>query len=533
MSSLYENYNSGNDDNTGIGNTSWRAQTFLVGGTEHTVTSIKLYISKIGSPTGDFLVSVRAVDGSNKPTGSNLTSGTTDVSTLPTSPTQEWREVSLTEYTLEANTTYAVVLNFPNGDGSNYVYWAVTNDPGGYADGKLWFSTDSGSSWSDLAGDGDGLFEVWGNVALNFASINLEKDSSQYAYITDVNQTGLDLNSDFTLECWIKFESLPTGTDGYAFISKWESNKCYSFDYYANSGSPLLRLSVSDNGATAPTVSVSWSPVVDTWYHIAVAYDKSAGEATFYVDGTQQGTTQSGLDISVFVGDVPFIIGQVETIWFFDGLIDEARAWGIKRTLTEINDNKDVELIGTELHLKGYWQFNNDYLDQTSNNNDLTAVNSPVFFSDVPFTGGTTTSSSTSSSTTTTSSSTTTTLDPQEGGLAFGEQNPTEGETEIAWNTFSDGVGGLVDVEGNPLWGKMKLNFNEQGRSNVYSYGNSMLRTYIVTRNRYGTGQGTATSYIRGSTTKFNQDDVLPVWEIYLVPIEKNWKFIQVREVNT
>jgi len=72
---------------------------------------------------------------------------------------------------------------------------------------------------------------------------------------------------------------------------------------------------------------------------------------------------------------------------FFDGLIDEVRVWNDIRSDAEVDDNKLTELVGNEAGLAGYWKLNNDYLDETSNNNDLTAVAAPVFSTDVPFVG--------------------------------------------------------------------------------------------------------------------------------------------------
>ena len=38
-------------------------------------------------------------------------------------------------------------------------------------------------------------------------------------------------------------------------------------------------------------------------------------------------------------------------------------------------------------YANGYWRLENGYLDETSNDNDLTATNSPIFYQDVPFEG--------------------------------------------------------------------------------------------------------------------------------------------------
>jgi hypothetical protein len=59
--------------------------------------------------------------------------------------------------------------------------------------------------------------------------------------------------------------------------------------------------------------------------------------------------------------------------------------WDDIRTADEIRGNMNRELVGNETNLVGYWKFNNNYLDETSNNNDLTASGSPVFSTDYAF----------------------------------------------------------------------------------------------------------------------------------------------------
>jgi len=144
----------------------------------------------------------------------------------------------------------------------------------------------------------------------------------------------------------------------------------------------------------------------------------------------------------------------------------------------------------------------------------------------------TSTTKSTSTSSTTTSSSTTTTL-AISGGIAFGEQNPTEKEVAVSWQTWSDGSGGIPLVSGDQDWGRLALTtLGGQGRSAVYDLYNEDLRKYTVTLNRYGAGMGDATLQIRGSTSSFIQDDVSPDWEDYTIPITRSWRYVQVREVK-
>jgi len=123
---------------------------------------------------------------------------------------------------------------------------------------------------------------------------------------------------------------------------------------------------------------------------------------------------------------------------------------------------------------------------------------------------------------------------PPDDCLVFGEENPTEGEDPISWATWSDGAAGSPTIIGDADWGKLQLVVSEEGRSEVYNYGNSLPRIYTITENFYGTGQGTATLQIRGDTASFNQDDGEPPnWENYTVPITRSWQYVQVREIKS
>lgn len=229
----------------------------------------------------------------------------------------------------------------------------------------------------------------------NTHSIDFEDSSSQYLFITDASQTGLDITGDLTIECWVKLESSPTDGNDFVFAGKngAAGDRQYYFYYHNTSGTFSLRFVNSANGTTSTIGSVNQTLTTGTWYHIACVYTAAAGSVEFFVDGSSIGSAGS-LNTSIFAAAGQF---QISGRWtgaaaeaFVDGLVDDVRIWNDVRTSTEISNNRSVELVGNEANLQGYWKLNNSLLDETANNNDLTDSGSTPFVTDVPFGTGTT-----------------------------------------------------------------------------------------------------------------------------------------------
>lgn len=116
------------------------------------------------------------------------------------------------------------------------------------------------------------------------------------------------------------------------------------------------------------------------------------------------------------------------------------------------------------------------------------------------------------------------------GKKAFGEQNPTQGEDPVSWQTWSDGAAGVPTITGDADWGKLHLPLTgAEGRSAVYDHGSTATRTYTLTENRYGTGASTALLQYRTDTTAFAQDDATPAWTTYTVPFSVSARYVQIR----
>lgn len=162
---LYERYNAGDDGVITTYGASWKAQTFTVGNTganvNHSITSVKLKLYRVGLP-GTITVSIRSVDGDSKPTGGDLTSGTTNGDTLTTNTAGEWREISLISYGLSSDTMYAIVIRAVEGSADNLLRIRIDNSSPTYTGGVRQYSANSGVSWS--LSSSDALFEEYGTI---------------------------------------------------------------------------------------------------------------------------------------------------------------------------------------------------------------------------------------------------------------------------------------------------------------------------------------------------------------------------------
>jgi hypothetical protein len=219
---------------------------------------------------------------------------------------------------------------------------------------------------------------------MNTHSLDLESGSSQYAAANDSASTSITGN--MTIEAWVKFESFSSNT--MTIVGKYHTGSGQqSYIFYYDGVANQIILGISSNGGNVNFGIVAWTPNLGQWYHVSVVYT-TAGTADFYVDTVQQGAQQTGLNTSIFNSTEKMAIGAVGPNGgaggFFDGLIDEVRLWATNRSQANIAADWKQELVGNETNLNGYWKLNNDYLDETANNNDLTASGSPSFSTDVP-----------------------------------------------------------------------------------------------------------------------------------------------------
>lgn len=106
-------------------------------------------------------------------------------------------------------------------------------------------------------------------------------------------------SGDFTIESFVRFDSVPDGATAATIISKWRENKSDQRTFELrkcgpslNGGNIEFRVSTDGTAAGVHTViSQPWEPETDTWYHIAVV--RASGETMLFIDGIMQGVPQT------------------------------------------------------------------------------------------------------------------------------------------------------------------------------------------------------------------------------------------------
>lgn len=222
---------------------------------------------------------------------------------------------------------------------------------------------------------------------------DLERGSDQYLWASDsASLPHSGSGDDISAFAWVKFESVVSWE---TIIQHYlQSGNQRSWSFYHDGSNLNFELSNNGSGTTTSAV-VAWTPSTATWYYIGFTYDVSAGEVKFYVNGSQQGTTQTGKDTSYYASSARLLIGSFydgsASSGSFDGLIEEVGLWKKVLTTGEISDLynsgnglpyydptdiKNNTLLSTSL--VSYWKLESDGTD-SHGSNTLTASGSPSY----------------------------------------------------------------------------------------------------------------------------------------------------------
>lgn len=184
----------------------------------------------------------------------------------------------------------------------------------------------------------------------------------------------------FSFECDVRFDSLPSGTSNYYF-RRWTSN-IDMFLRQLDSSGQKLDMSLYNAAGSFDNFQVSWTPSLNTWYHLAVTWDGSTKEAKFYVDDVQQGTTQTGTNVAQIrdQGDALYLMSESTNSFGLDAKVTNIRMWDDVRSLREIKAHQADHLYDAEdmTNLVGYYPLEEVTTPSFTYNASITIDNTQV-----------------------------------------------------------------------------------------------------------------------------------------------------------
>jgi len=165
MSTLRQNYATGDDLVAPIYGNAWRAQTFTVS-EPHEIDQVDLYLAKLGDPTGSLTVGIYTTSA-----GLPVTSGETAlaekviaVADIAAGPA--WVTFTFTTpRALAADTKYAIVAHGPVGDVENNIGWRLDGTTPTYTGGSTITSANAGVLWTEIPAH-DQLFKEYGGFSV-------------------------------------------------------------------------------------------------------------------------------------------------------------------------------------------------------------------------------------------------------------------------------------------------------------------------------------------------------------------------------
>lgn len=184
-----------------------------------------------------------------------------------------------------------------------------------------------------------------------------------------------------TLETWIKFDSF-TGLTQDLMFNQATSGSFGGWRWYLNSAGTEIHFS-----SESTDKGVSWTPSADTWYHAAVTSDGS-GNVKFYVNGAQQGTTQTGFTNPTYADVQEFHISGGDDVGStgITGNFSLARVWnGEARSEANISGNM-CNVLGATTNLSAEYTLDNVLTDNSGNGLTLTNVSTCTFEAETPST---------------------------------------------------------------------------------------------------------------------------------------------------
>jgi hypothetical protein len=159
-------------------------------------------------------------------------------------------------------------------------------------------------------------------------------------YATQNDATAYAFNT-ITFEAWIK----PTTTDGFRCI--FIKEQAYGLGF--NGGSLMLQC------WNPISATMSFSPVINNWQHIAMVFNSGVSGSAIYLNGVKSTWDISGSVVNQSSANAK--IGYASGMSKFTGKMTYVRIWNVCRTSQEIADNYNKH-ITNHTNLVGLYTMN-------------------------------------------------------------------------------------------------------------------------------------------------------------------------------
>ena len=142
-------------------------------------------------------------------------------------------------------------------------------------------------------------------------------------FIRTPNSTDFDFGGgDFTIDFRIRYSSLNALLEGW--VNKWVgANR--GFEFYRLATGNTIGFDYSTTGANTLSItsSATWTPTLNTWYHVAVV--RNTTNIMFFIDGVKLGVNQNiGTDV-IFAPTAILEVGDIDSAFSVDAWMDEVR----------------------------------------------------------------------------------------------------------------------------------------------------------------------------------------------------------------
>lgn len=208
------------------------------------------------------------------------------------------------------------------------------------------------SYWKLDESSGNAADSVGSNTLTNTASVTyvaalINKGASMnggpYLTITDGSQSGLDITGDISTSFWLKLAGEPGTDNGFEMVTKWASGSgAYRFIYHDAGGQAQMYGALYDAGN--PGTNVNYTKNIShigtsAFHHMVFTFKASTGTMTFYLDGSNLGTTVDTSVSTINNSSGNFDIGAlgVGIQGFFNGIVDEVGLWSKELTSGEVS----------------------------------------------------------------------------------------------------------------------------------------------------------------------------------------------------